>query len=183
MFYSSEGIQEAFWSQMLMTHSLLLTCGISLALGQLTRFHSIIVISIVFSPVNFYLTIYAVRAFWSPSKAVFGKGKEEHFRRATVLLSVVAWIGLLIYAYLPQRYTKFSQPSCRGTTFAEVYFLGAPFVFAWVLAGGGLAGFAYLFAYLAIPILVALGWVVAVFLKRKIWWQSKSWVAMFCSVW
>lgn len=183
MVYSIKAIQEAFWSQMLMTHSLLLTCGISLALGQLNRFHLITVISIVCSPVNVYLTIYAIRAFRNDSIKMFGEGKEKHFKQAAVFLSVAAWILLLIYAYLPQSYTKFSQVSCRGTTFAEVFFLGAPFIFAWVLAGGGAVGFAYLFAYLVIPILVALGWVMAIFLKRRIWRKSTPLVAMIFSVW
>ena len=180
MFYSSEAIQEAFWNQMLITDSLLLTCMVSIAKGQLTRFHLVTVISIVFSPVNFYLTIYAIRAFRS-KQAVFGK--EGYLKRVTVLLSAAAWIGLLICVYLPQRYIKFSQVSCRSTTFAESFFLVAPFIFAWVFAGGGLAGFACLFAYLVIPILVALGWAMAIFQKRRIWQKSTPLVAMICSFW
>ena len=58
-----------------------------------------------------------------------------------VLLSVGIWIVILVYAYLPERYTKFAQDSCRGSTVAESFFLGAPFVFAYLASGRESGGF------------------------------------------
>ena len=131
IFYSSERVEDAFWSQMLITYSLLLTCGISLIKKQLTRFHSIVLISIVCSPVNVYFAGYAIRAFWSRHRLDTVLGKERYIQRAMVFFSAAVWTAILVYAYLPQPYAKFAQDSCRWTSIAEFAFLGSPFLALW----------------------------------------------------
>ncbi|KAF9645472.1 hypothetical protein BDM02DRAFT_3271660, partial [Thelephora ganbajun] len=132
-FYSPRHVKAAFWSQALVTYSLLIACGISLVRGELTRFHSVIFVSIVCSPVNVYFSGYSIRAFWSFHRLDAVLGKKQYARRAMVLLSVGIWTAILIYAYLPQQHTKFAQDTCRGSIVENV-FLGAPFIFAWALA-------------------------------------------------
>lgn len=66
----------------------------------------------------------------------------------------------------------------------EAFLLGAPFVFARIWARAEPAGIPPLFTFLAIPILVALGWVVAIFLRRdEIWPPGQSCGARFHTIW
>ena len=99
-----------------------------------------------------------------------------------MLLSVVIWIAILVYAYLPDKYSKFAQDSCRGSTIAEGVFLGAPFIFAWALAVTGSAG--VLVAFLMIPILVVVAWIAVIIRRRKeIWPPGKPYRPRFGKVW
>lgn len=170
IFYSSKRVRTAYWSQILISYSLLLTCGISIYRKDLTRLHSIVLVSIVCSPVNVYFTGYAVRAFWSTHRldAVLGRGQS--LRRGLVGISVLFWVGILIYTYLPHKHPRFAQDSCRGTTLAENFFLGTPFVIAWALMQEGGAGVLVLLVFLAIPIIVALSWIFAILRKRHDIW-------------
>jgi len=182
IFYAPKRVKDAFWSQSLITYSLLLTCGVSLIQGSLTRYHAIILISIVCSPVNVYFTGYSIRAFWSSHRLDAVLGKKQHIRRAMVFFSVAVWIAILVYAYLPQRYTKFSQDTCRGGSIAEAVFLGAPFVFIWAMATNGFVGIAT--ALLAPPIIVIVAWIFAIFWKRKeIWPPGERYRPRFGKVW
>ena len=182
IFYSPNRVKAAFWSQSLITYSLLITCATSLFQGSLSRFHAIILVSIVCSPVNVYFTGYSLRAFWSSHRLDAALGKKQYARRAMVLLSVVIWIAILIYAYLPDKYSKFAQDSCRGSTIAEGVFLGAPFLFAWALAATGSAG--VLVAFLMIPILIIIAWVVVIIRRRKeIWPPGEPYRPRFGKVW
>ena len=184
IFYEPKRVKEAFWSQTLITYSLLITCGISLLKRQLTRFHSIVLLSIVCSPVNVYFTGYAIRAFWSTHHLDGVLGKKQYVQRAMTFFSVAVWIAILVYAYLPQRHTEFIQDSCHGETLAEAFFLGTPFVYAWVLATAGKAGILLLFSFLAIPILIAFAWVVAIIRRRdKIWPPGRPYRPRFGKVW
>ncbi|KAF9781550.1 hypothetical protein BJ322DRAFT_230258 [Thelephora terrestris] len=184
IFYAPDRVKDAFWSQVLLTYSLLLTCGISLLQGQLTRFHSIVLISIVCSPVNVYFTGYAIRSFWSVHRLDNVLGKRKNTRRLMVFLSVAIWTAALIYVYLPQRFTNFAQDSCRGSSAVEAFFLGAPFVYAWALTTLGPAGILILFIFLAIPILIIFAWFVAIIRRRReIWASSGVCCASFGKVW
>ena len=101
-----------------------------------------------------------------------------------VFFSVFVWTAILIYAYLPQKYTKFAQDTCRGSSIAESVFLGAPFIFAWALALVGPTGVLVLFLFLLIPILVAIAWVIAIVRRRKeIWPSDRPWRPRFGKVW
>ena len=175
-------VKAAFWSQSLITYSLLITCVTSLFQGSLTRFHAIILVSLVCSPVNVYFAGYSIRAFWSSHRLDAALGKKQYARRAMVLLSVGIWIAILVYAYLPDDRAKFSQDSCRGSTIAEGVFLGAPFIFAYALAATGAAGVLVLF--LTIPILVILAWVIVIVRRKKeIWPPGEPYRPRFGKVW
>lgn len=182
IFYSPGRVKAAFWSQSLITYSLLITCTTSLFQGSLTRFHAIILVSLVCSPVNVYFAGYSIRAFWSSHRLDAALGKKQYARRAMVLFSVGVWIAILIYAYLPDNRAKFAQDSCRGSTIAEGIFLGAPFVFAWALAATGSAGVLVLF--LMIPILVVVAWIAVIIRRRKeIWPPGEPYRPRFGKVW
>lgn len=184
IFYSPKRVKAAFWSQTLITYSLLITCAISLFRGELTRYHAVILISIVCSPVNVYFTGYSIRAFWSSHRLDAVLGRQQYARRAMVFLSLFVWVAILIYAYLPQKYTKFAQDTCRGSSIAEVVFLGAPFVFAWALARAGPGGVFVLLLFLLIPIVVVIAWIVAIVRRRKeIWPPGQPWRPRFGKVW
>jgi hypothetical protein len=182
IFYSPKRVKAAFWSQSLITYSLLLTCGVSLIQGGLTRYHAIILISIVCSPVNVYFTGYSIRAFWGSHRLDAVLGKQQYIRRAMVFFSVAVWIAILVYSYLPQRYTNFAQTTCRWASIAEAFFLGAPFVFVFAMAASGRAGI--VIAFLAPPIIVIFAWIFAIFRKRKeIWPPGKPYRPRFGKVW
>ena len=180
IFYSPNRVKAAFWSQSLITYSLLITCATSLLQGSLTRFHAVILVSLVCSPVNVYFTGYSIRAFWTSHRLDAALGKKQYARRAMVLFSVVVWIAILAYAYFP--HAKFAQDSCRGSSVAESFFLGAPFIFALALAVGGAVGVLVLF--LATPTLVIVAWVFAIIRRRKeIWPPGEPYRPRFGRVW
>lgn len=182
IFYAPKRVKIAFWSQMLITYSLLITCGISLIQKNLTRFHSVVLISIVCSPVNVYFTGYSVRAFWSKHRLNAVLGKKHYLQRAIVFFSVGIWIAVLVYAYLPRHLTTFAQESCRGTTEAEELFLGAPFIYLVAFAVDG--GVEALIIFLAVPILVVVAWVFAIIRRRReIWPANEPYKAKFGKVW
>ena len=184
IFYSPKRVRKAYWSQILISYSLLLTCGISIYRKDLTRLHSIVLISIVCSPVNVYFAGYAIRAFWSIHRLDAVLGKEQYLRRGLVGTSVLFWVGILIYTYLPHKHPRFAQDSCRGTTLAENFFLGTPFVIAWALMQEGGAGILVLLVFLAVPILVALSWIFAIVRKRNaIWPPGEPLKPRFGRVW
>ncbi|KAF9781525.1 hypothetical protein BJ322DRAFT_1076724 [Thelephora terrestris] len=182
IFYSPKRVKEAYWSQTLITYSLLLTCGVSLIRGELTRYHAIVLISIVCSPVNVYFTGYSIRAFWGSHRLDAVLGKKQYLRRALVFFSLAVWITILVYAYLPRKYTKFTQDSCRWDTVAENFFLGSPFVWAVALARS--KSFGDLVAFLALPVIVIVAWVFAIVRKRKeIWPPGELYRPRFGRVW
>jgi len=184
MFYSSRRVKEAFWSQSLITYSLLITCSISLLRGDLTRFHSMIVVSIVCSPANVYFAGYSIRAFWSSHRLDAVLGKKQVARRAMVFFSVAIWTAILIYAYLPPERTKFSQDTCRMMSNAEGAFLLLPIVLVISLAEQGPVGVLYFFMLLAAPILIAVAWAVAITRRRKeIWPPGEPYRPRFGKVW
>jgi hypothetical protein len=144
----------------------------------------VILISIVCSPVNVYFSGYSIRAFWSSHRLDAALGKKQYARRAMVFFSMFVWFAILIYAYLPQKYTKFAQDTCRGSSVAEVVFLAAPFIFAWALAEAGPAGIFVLFLFLLIPIILVVAWIVAIVRRRKeIWPPGEPWRPRFGKVW
>ncbi|KAF9781383.1 hypothetical protein BJ322DRAFT_1112078 [Thelephora terrestris] len=184
IFYSSKRVKAAFWSQALITYSLLITCGVSLLRGELTRYHSIILISLVCSPVNVYFAGYSIRAFWSTHRLEPVLGKKQYGRRAMVFLSVAVWVAILVYAYLPQSHTKFAQDTCRGSSAAEAVFLLAPIVIVIAAASQGPTGIFLAFLFLLVPILIVVSWTIAIVRKRKeIWPPGEPYRPKFGKVW
>jgi hypothetical protein len=168
IFYSPADVKDAFWSQILTVYSLLLTAGISIFLGELTKFHAVTVSVIVASPLTIYLVIYSTRAIWGGMhrlEDVLGKG--HIFKRVVVLLAAAIWIALTIYSYLPGNAPHFAQASCRPQSLLLNFFLLTP-ISVGIMDRKELP---WLGPVIAIPFfLILLAWVIAIFLKRHIIW-------------
>ena len=127
--YSPKRIEAAFWSQILLTYSLLFSCGISLIRGELTQFHSVALITIVSSPVNVYFASCSIRAFWGTHRLDAVLGKKQYIQRALVVFSSLIWIAIFVYTYLPKRCTKFAQASCQWYSSMGFFSLGLFFMY------------------------------------------------------
>ena len=101
-----------------------------------------------------------------------------------VFFAVSVWIAIIVYTYLPQNYTKFSQYSCHESPVMQLFFLGVPFYYAYAsLSIGGFWVLIFL-VFLLIPILIAIAWVVAIIWRRKeIWPPGQPWRPRFGKVW
>jgi len=168
IFYSPEDVKDAFWSQVLTIYSLLLTAGVSIIRGQLTKFHAVTVSVIVASPLTIYLVIYSTRAMWGGThrlENILGRG--HIFKRLFVLLAAAIWIALSIYSYLPGSAPHFAQASCRPQPLLLNFFLLTP-ISVGIMER---ADVPWLGPVIAVPFfLIILAWVVAILLKRRIIW-------------
>ena len=141
-----------------------------------------ILISIVCSPVNIYFLGYSIRAFWGSHQLDAVLGRKQYARRAMVFFAMSVWTAILVYAYLPQKYTKFSQASCHRTSAAEDFFLGAPIFYALFLMD--LRGPVASFLILLILTCIIIAWIIAIIRERKeIWPSDQPWRPRFCKVW
>jgi hypothetical protein len=138
IFYSPKRVQEAFWSQILTIYSLLLTCLVSVIRGDLTRFHALVVLALVLSPITVYFVAYAIRSFWSTQHRLESLlGRTRYLRRFIVLLAGSAWLAIFIYTYLPKAVDRFAQASCKGRSVMEFFYLIVPFIYIGVYASEG----------------------------------------------
>ena len=181
IFYSPRRVQEAFWSQILAIYSLLITAFVSIARRDLTRFHALLVLALVFSPITVYFIAYAIRSFWSAHHRLESLlGRTRYLRRSIVLLAGSMWLGLFIYAYLPKGIHRFAQHSCTGHTVIEYFFLIVPVVFMYI-------EITQIFPVLlfSLPILSMIAaWIIAIYLRRKeIWPPGEPYRPRFVKVW
>jgi hypothetical protein len=110
---------------------------------------------------------------------VLGKGKI--LSRVLVLSSGAIWIALTVYAYLPLHLTYFAQSSCKEKPAISRFFVATP-----IVAAIGLGEeFSWVGIVAASPlILIALGWIVAIILRRHyIWPKGESYRPKFATVW
>lgn len=183
IFYSPKRVQEAFWSQILTVYSLLLTCFIAVLRGDLTRYHALVVLALVLSPITVYFVSYSIRSFWSTEHRLESLlGRTRYLRRIIVLFAGASWLGILIYAYLPRGVEHFAQASCKGRSVTDNFYLFVPFLYIIVYASLGDPYPAIIFA---VPLaLMIAAWVVAIILKRKeIWPPGQSYRPRFIKVW
>jgi hypothetical protein len=149
-------------------YSLLLTAGISIFQGQLTKFHAVAVSVIVASPLTIYLVIYSIRAMWGGMhrlENILGPGHV--FKRLFVLLAAAIWIALTIYSYLPGSSSHFAQASCKPQPPLLSFFLLTPISVGIMRR----KEFPWLGVVIAIPFfLIVLAWAIAILLKRSIIW-------------
>jgi hypothetical protein len=159
-------VQEAFWSQILTIYSLLLTCGLSIFRGDLTRFHALVVLALVLSPITVYFVGYSVRSFWSTHHRLESLlGRTRYLRRFVVLFAGAAWLAIFIYAYLPKGVDHFAQASCKGRTFTETFYLIVPFLYIQINAEAGVVYPAILFS---VPFVIMItAWIIAIVKKRN----------------
>jgi len=174
-------VQEAFWSQFLTVYSLLLTCFISTARGDLTRFHALVVLALVLSPITIYFVAYAIRSFWSTEHRLESLlGRTRYLRRFIVLFAGASWLAIFIYAYLPKGVDHFAQASCKGRSVMETFYLIVPFIY--IIA---LADFGYPVVLFLLPIIImTAAWVIAILRKKtEIWPSGEPYRPRFVKVW
>jgi len=183
IFYSPRRVQEAFWSQILTIYSLLLTCLISTIRGDLTRFHALVVLALVLSPITVYFVAYAIRSFWSTKHRLESLlGRTRYFRRFVVLLAGAGWLAIFIYTYLPTGVDRFSQASCKGRSVMETFYLIVPFLYIDAAAFYGIIYPAFLFTFPFVIMIAA--WITAILLRRKeIWPPGEPYRPRFVKVW
>ena len=183
IFYSPKRVQEAFWSQILTVYSLLLTCVVAIVRGDLTRFHALVVLALVLSPITVYFVAYAIRSFWSTQHRLESLlGRTRYLRRFIVLLAGSAWLAIFIYAYLPKGVDRFAQASCKGRSVMESFYLIVPFLYIVVYTE---AGIAYPLVIFLLPVLsMVIAWIIAIYLRRKeIWPPGEPYRPRFVKVW
>lgn len=183
IFYSPRRVQEAFYSQILTIYSLLLTCLVSVVRGDLTRFHALVVLALVLSPITVYFVAYSIRSFWSDHHRLESLlGRTRYLRRFLVLLAGAAWVAILIFSYLPNSDKRFAQPSCKGRSVMEGFYLIVPFLYIWAFAQVGVAYPAVLFT---LPFLVMIAaWTIAILRRKKeIWPPGEPYRPRFIKVW
>jgi len=183
IFYSPRRVQEAFWSQILTVYSLLLTCLVAVIRGDLTRFHALVVLALVLSPITVYFVAYAIRSFWSTQHRLESLlGRTRYLRRFIVLLAGSAWLGIFIYAYLPKGIDRFAQASCKGRSVMEFFYLIVPFIYIGVYASDGVVFPLILFLIPVLSMIVA--WITAIYFRRKeIWPPGEPYRPHFVKVW
>lgn len=168
VFYSPKNVKEAFWSQVLTIYSLLLTAGISIFEGQLTKFHAVTVSVIVASPLTIYFVVYSIRAMWGGMHRLENVLGEGHLlKRLFVLIAAGIWIAFTIYSYLPGSVNQFAQASCRPQPLLLNFFLLTP-VSVGIMERKDLP---WLGPVVAVPFfLISLAWAIAIYLKRHTIW-------------
>ena len=183
IFYSPKRVQEAFWSQILTIYSLLLTCLVSLIRGDLTRFHALVVLALVLSPITVYFVAYAIRSFWSAQHRLESLlGRTRYLRRFIVLLAGAAWLAIFIYTYLPRAQERFAQASCKGRSVMEFFFLIVPFVYLVALSS---VHYIYPIVLFLLPVVsMIVAWIIAIYLRRKeIWPPGEPYRPRFVKLW
>jgi uncharacterized membrane protein len=117
MFYSDdhEEVKNAYWTQNLTMYSILIAALISVFQNDLTKYHAIMAIQIVGSPLMFYMTIYAVRSLLG-HKHRMDKLMQTRKRAycGFAIGTVVIWMACVIYTLSTVNRDKFSQPECHS---------------------------------------------------------------------
>jgi len=183
VFYSPKRVEESFWSQILTVYSLLLTCIISIIQGGLTRFHALVVLALVLSPITVYFIGYSVRSFWSTKHRLESiLGRSHYFRRFVVLFAGASWLAIFIYTYLPKGIERFAQASCKGRSVTEGFYLTVPFLYIQAFAEIGIVYPAILFALPFVVMIVA--WTTAILRRRQeIWPPGEPYRPRIIKVW
>lgn len=183
IFYSPKRVQEAFYSQILTIYSLLLTCVVAVVRGELSRFHALVVLALVLSPITVYFVTYSIRSFWSDHHRLESLlGRTRYLRRFLVLLAGAAWLAIFIYAYLPKNGDRFAQASCKGRSVMDTFYLIVPLVYIVVFGQFGIVYPVVLFVLPIVAMIVT--WVTAILLRRKeIWPPGEPYRPRFVKVW
>jgi hypothetical protein len=182
--HESEETAEAYKSQFLTLLSILVAAGTSISQSSLTKFHAIIAIELVASPMMFYVVIYAIRSLFNHRHRLdhlFGHGRL--LNRLIAVGTLLMWITLFIYVMLPSDLQQFSQASCdMKSAVVNLTFL-APFRIsaAQFQAGGTVASFVIFVPFIA----VISSWMSTIYLRREQLWNSaeKCKHPTFWSVW
>lgn len=186
LFFSDEPdeVAEAYWSQILTLYSILVAAAISVFKTSLTKFHAIVAVELVASPLTFYLAIYAIRSFFNHEHRLdrlLGRGKLHYRMMAIGTLAVL--VAFFIYILLPSHIQKFSQASCDAkSVLIKLNFFLPVIFFAALFTYGGLVPS----VLVTLPfILIAFSWVATVYIRRhELWYKTgKRENPSFWSVW
>ena len=178
IFYSPKRVEEAFYSQVLTIYSLLITCLVAIVRRNLTRFHALVVLALVLSPITVYFVTYSIRSFWSGKHRLESLlGRTRYLRRFLVLLAGAVWLGILIFAYLPKDENRFAQASCKGRSVMDFFYLFVPFLYIGV--------YTHPAVIFAIPFVMAIAsWAIAISLRKKdIWPPGEPYRPRFIKFW
>ncbi|KAI0080381.1 hypothetical protein K474DRAFT_248409 [Panus rudis PR-1116 ss-1] len=184
VFYHPSSAETAFWSQIITTYSLIIACAITVAQGNLTRFHAAVATVVMGSPLSCYLFVYSIVSFWYRKHRLNGiVGENRLLARLTTIVAGLMWIALLLYILLPGHLSQFSQESCDANEL-PTYLYALPFVFLGAFAAGG-GRLAWIFVSLIVPILgTIIAWIIILVRQRKkIWPENERWRPRFGRVW
>lgn len=147
----------------------MLTCLISIIRGDLTRFHALVVLALVLSPITIYFIGYSIRSFWSTQHRLETLlGRSHYFRRFVVVFAGASWLVIFIYTYLPRGEAHFAQASCKGRSVTEGFYFTVPFLYIQAYANIGIVYPAILFA---VPFVVmTAAWATAILRRRQEIW-------------
>jgi hypothetical protein len=170
MFYSHkhEEVKSAYWSQNFTTYAILIGAFISVLKDQLTKFHAMVAIQIVGSPLLFYMAIYAIRTFFGNKHrldVLMGKGNIGY--SVVAVTTLVIWIACVFFTLLPNDKRHFAQFNCQSK--AKEMFLRPFTVPYYVIEELPIAGG----VTVALWILTIAGWTLAVWLRyRELWYRT-----------
>jgi hypothetical protein len=176
LFFSDEPdeVTEAYWSQLLTLYSIIVAAAISIfqTPPSLTKFHAIVAVELVASPLTFYLAIYAIRSFFNNKHRLdrlLGRGKLHY--RVMAIGTFALLVAFYIYILLPSHVQKFSQASCdaKSILVKANFLLPAIFFFVIFTYAGILPGILVTLPF----IFVAFSWVATVYIRRQeLWYKS-----------
>lgn len=169
---------------MLNVYSLIVASMIAIARNHLTKFHSVVALTLASSPLSVYLLFYVIRSLFgihTRLDKVFGKGK--HVNRTMVLLAFPLWLAVLCFTALPSTAWDFQQTACdlsviytpechvrsspchriiAGDAKSIVFLFFKPFFIYWFDAFPVVGG--------ALVAIFLLAWGTAIYrLRKKIW--------------
>ncbi|KAJ7619504.1 hypothetical protein FB45DRAFT_930946 [Roridomyces roridus] len=166
--YSPEEAISSFYAQLLNIYSLVVAAIISIAGHNLTKMHSVVVLTLAASPLSLYLVFYVCREMLGRQtrlKSVFGSG--QYLNRALVLLAVPLWFSVLVFTTLPTVTWEFQQAACDSVIaenhIASLFFM--PFIVFFAV-------YPEIGAIIVASLLLM--WVVAIFRLRKVIWAKNK---------
>jgi hypothetical protein len=113
LFYSSkpQELARAYWSQTLTTYSILLSAALSVAVGTLSKFHALVAIELVASPMTLYMTIYALRSLAANNHRLHHLLRQENWVYLVLnIATFILWVIFIFYVCLVRGH--FAQASC-----------------------------------------------------------------------
>ncbi|KAJ7629368.1 hypothetical protein DFH06DRAFT_718879 [Mycena polygramma] len=175
--YDAEEVESSFFAQLLNVYSLIVAAIIAISEHNLTKFHSVVALTLAASPLSLYLLAYVLRSLFGNRNRldkVFGQGK--HLNRLAVILMFPLWIAVLSFTALPDSVWQFQQAACEAVLtdglVVSLFFL--PFIVFFEVYPE--IGAALLAVFLFI-------WGTAIYRLRKIIWAKHNKILPFGRLW
>ncbi|KAJ6476186.1 hypothetical protein C8R45DRAFT_1102458 [Mycena sanguinolenta] len=175
--YSPEHVASSFFAQLLNNYSFIVAALVAIAKHNLTKFHSVVALTLAASPLSLYILLYVLRSLLGRQTrldAVFGSGM--YLNRALVLLMMPMWTSLLGFTTLPTSVWQFQQAACdtqiANNHIASLFFL--PFIVFFIDSP---ESGALIMASIVVP------WGIAIWRLRKIIWAKRDRVLPLGRLW